>query len=263
MLENPHLSAEARERVIESARDDPRMRSRIYGEVWDIGGPVYPDWESTVIPTINWGSLKHMELVVSIDPGIRYCGIAYQAFDDDSNRAHTFRAVKLYGADVEHYQREIKMTLARMGLYVDSPNVAFVIDPAAVARSAVDGRNVFDELAETGILCEVGNNKVEAGVLLQRRRDRFRWSTIADDDDTLDLREELESYVLEIDEDADDGAFKVRKQDDHICDARRYGLMSRPWLPEGVAAEKPEREPIAWWERATGPAPRKPNPAVF
>lgn len=263
MLENPHLSEEARTRIVDSARDDPRMRSRIYGEVWDIGGPVYPEWESTLVPTIGWEHVKPLEHVVSIDPGIRYCGICYQAFDDDSNRAHTYRAVKLYGADVEHYQREIKMTLARMGLYPDSRNVAFVIDPAAVARSAVDGRNVFDELAEFGILCDIGNNKVEAGVLLQRRRDRFHWSTIADDDDTLDLREELESYVMEIDEDADDGAFKVRKQDDHICDARRYGLMSRPWLPEGVAAEKPEREPIAWWERAEGPKRRRPDYAVY
>lgn len=263
MLENPHLSAEARERIIDSARDDPRMRSRIYGEVWDIGGPVYPDWEGTLVPRIDWAALRSMEHVIGIDPGIRYCGIAYQAFDDDSNRAHTYRGVKLYGADVEHYQRELKMTLARMGLHTDSENVHFVIDPNAVARSAVDGRNVFDELAEFGILCETGNNKVEAGVLLQRRRDRFRWSTIADDDDTMDLRDELESYVMEIDEEADDGTFKVRKQDDHICDARRYGLMSRPWLPEGVQADKPEREPIAWWERADGPKRRLPDLAVY
>lgn len=255
IAENPHLSREARERIIGSIVDAREREAREFGLFVHFGGLVYPDFRHVLVPRLSRDRLRELEHVCGIDPGVRYAGITMLGFDGE-NRSHTFAARKLANATVPEYVEYIRSVYGPLGVSLD--DVHFVIDPAARARSLVNAENVQDELARYGIFAGAGQNAVEPGVQQIRRRIKSGWCQIADCEETLDLVEELEMYRLDVDADADDGQFKVLKQHDHVCDAWRYAHMERPWLPEGAFDALQDSDKLPWWAVASGP----PRPAA-
>lgn len=260
LAENPHVDAEARDRILNSISDPREREAREFGAFVHFGGLVYPEWRAALVRPRKLAELRGWEHVCSIDPGVRFCGLTFIAFDDD-NRSHTWAAKKLADAIPGDYARAIRQHYALLGVPID--DVHFVIDPAARARSQVNAESVMDELAREGIYANAGQNDVNAGVTQLRRRIRTGWAEIADCERTLDLTEELEEYRQEVDPDKDDGQFKILKQHDHVCDAWRYGHMERPWLPDAVTGGAARPDKPAWWEVAGPPPPRTPAGSVM
>jgi phage terminase large subunit-like protein len=259
MMDNPHLSGEARERILAAVADEKELAARRDGAFMSEEGLVYPMWESVLTDIVaSDQTIQAMETVIGIDPGVRFCGITYVSYDDE-NRSRTWRAIKRQNWVAEDYAKEIKRTLGDRGLRLD--DVHIVIDPAAVARSLATGENIADELAKYDIHCVLGQNEVRAGVMQIRRRIRNQWCAIEETDETIDLREELEELQLDIDPDADDGEFKIKKANDHVADSWRYNHMERSWLPE--AALDPSPDPRPWWAIAQAPVARPPFESVM
>lgn len=254
--ENPHIDQAAKARVLGEVADEKERAAREHGDFMHEGGLVYPIWRSTLVEPQSDAEIRTAENVVSIDPGIRYAGFTFTAFDE-LNNSHTWAARKIENAVGEDYRELIDEVLADVGLTIE--NVDVVIDPNAVARGLAKGESILDELGRYDVFPILGNNDVEAGVKQIRRRMRNASCTIADPDrggDTQDLVDELEELALDIDANRDDGEFKIVKTNDHVADAWRYGHMHRPWLPE-LVGQIEDLKGVPWWERATPPPRRR------
>jgi phage terminase large subunit-like protein len=259
IYDNPLLSAVARDRVMAVVADDKDLAARRDGAFMSAEGAVYPEWESIVQPPPPQPSLylQTMEAhVIAIDPGIRYAGFSFVSYDEE-NRSTTWRATKFENYVAEDYAREIKRGLAEHGLSLDSDDLHITIDPNAVARSIATGENILDELTKYDIYASPAQNDVETGVLQIRRRIRNDWAVIWDVPETEALRDELEELQVDVDQDKDDGQFRIVKTKDHTSDSWRYNHMERSWLPE--IPESDDEPGIPWWEKAT-PPPRKVAP---
>lgn len=255
MRDNPMIDQGAAERAAAALADsDSDLATRIDGDFANAGGLVYPGWREWVVPPPPQPDrfLQSLERhQVNIDPGVRFCGITFIAYEEDL-KSHTWAAFKRENFIGSDYAELIKETLADVGIPFE--DVEFVIDPNAVARGLAKGENIADELAKYDIYCVMGQNDVETGVKQIRRRGRNDHLVIWQSEEwdlTVDLTEELEEYMLDIDEDSDDGEFKVVKMNDHVCDSWRYGHMEYSWLPEHGKSSDDE-DSGAWWEVARG-----------
>jgi phage terminase large subunit-like protein len=257
MHANPTLSGAARDRILGAVADEKERAAREFGDFMHESGLVYPMWRQMLVPFRRAGDFGR-DIVVAIDPGVRYCGLTFVAYDEKGD-SFTFAARKLEDAIVADYAAEISQVLVEYGLRFD--DVEFVADPAAAERAKTDGTTVFDELASEGIYAAKGNNSLKAGVLEIRRRMRFATALIADPDqggDTQALCDELEEYVIDVDEDSDDGEFRTVKMKDHCADSWRYNHMQRPWMPPDLPAREMEAG-MPWWV-ATGPQKPRSGP---
>ena len=257
--ENPNVSAEARDRILASIADPRERAARADGAFVHFGGLVYPDWRHALVKPLSIQKTSSWEKQISIDPCVRFAGLVLELFDDD-NRCYVPCARKLTDAVAPDYASTARQMLALHAPGKSFDDVHFVIDPAARQRNNVNAESIMDELERYGMLCNPGQNAVEPGIKQVRRRMKSGWLQIADPErggDTEALTEELEMYRLEVDPDDDDGQFKTIKQHDHVCDALRYGVMERPWLPE--LDDSPAEDRLPWWEVARPPRPRAQN----
>jgi phage terminase large subunit-like protein len=227
--DNPTLDARTRDYVATIlSSDEKEAAARLHGDFMHESGLVYPGWRSALTQPWTDAQIRRADNVVGLDPGIRYAGFTYTAFGE-RNEAHTWKATKLRNATAEDYAFEIRSTLNEVGLTLE---------------------DVDDELMRHEIFPIKADNSVEVGVKGIRRRIRNDLCSIADPDlggDTLALTDELEELAMDIDENADDGEFKIVKINDHVSDAWRYAHQHRPWLPD--ISFGPERESgRAWWE---------------
>ena len=229
MDDNWRLDEETKQRTL-AMYDDEKLAARRDGLFVHFEGLVYPEWDRCVSDEpLMRDDLQGRDVIVGIDPGVRWCGLVWGAFDDE-NHCTIFHAVKLRNQIVENWVEVIREVNRSWGLREPQ----YVIDPSARARTAVNAQTVEGELADYGIYASWGQNDVEEGVLQGRRRMRSGMLRVVGGA-CRDLVEECEDY--RIDEDTADGRFRVVKENDHCADAMRYLLMERPFLPEPVVPE--------------------------
>ena len=225
MEDNPHLNQQAVEEFLASLPPEER-EARKSGTFVHFGGLVYPNWAmGYCAPPSAEVVQAHNDYVVAIDPGVRVTGVSFQAYDGDNN-CLKFAELKLTNAIVPDVVQEIRQVEKAWGL--NEEQIQYVIDPAAAARSALNGVTLETEYAMHGIFCMHAQNDVEAGVAIMRRRlakGGFRHSKACVEGD-------WEAKRYRIDTERKDGKFAVIKENDHIMDADRYGVMARPWLVE-------------------------------
>lgn len=214
------------------SNQDLHMRARMYGEFVNAGGQIYELFERRVIERPAAGSIRGLDVVVGIDPGVRNCGIVFGAFDAE-NVGTIFDELLLQDATVADYAREIRRKLDTW--MIPLSGVQFVIDPASRSRSQINAESVQSALAVEGIYCTDGQNAVEAGI--QQVRGRLQAERLWVGRNCVLLRDEADEYEAE---DRDDGEFKPVKQNDHLMDAMRYLCMARPWYPS-LEAAAPQR----------------------
>jgi hypothetical protein len=208
-----------------------------------VGGLIYPDFERCVAPE-PWPAdvIRRMDVSVSIDPGIRNCGISFNAFDSE-NVQRVFAALLLQDATPKQYAEAIRGELARWGLKPESLNVGFVVDPAARQRGQTNATTVLSALNAEGIYAYPGQNDVQAGIGQLRTRmahDRFLVSPERTPG-LLKLRDEADEYAAkEPDEGKDDSHLEPVKTNDHILDTVRYSAMEHFFDPV-AEAEAPGR----------------------
>lgn len=236
MHDNPLLNEKRKQHILGQYESDIWRQAREFGDFVDVGGLVYADFESRVVPRPSGDLVRSLDVAVAIDPGIRNAGFVFGGFDSD-NSLYVFDELLIQDGTPDDYAAGIKVVLDRWG--VDRRQVSFIIDPAARSRSQVNAESVESALARLGIYCVHGQNAVEAGI--QQVRSRIQHQRIHVSRDCRGLRDEADEYAAE---DRDDGEFKVIKANDHRLDALRYLAMYRPY--EHVAEAEAVQPKLGW-----------------
>lgn len=238
--DNPLLADEEKERAL-SVHPEWERRAREFGDFLDFGGLIYPEFGKCLLdepPALD--RIRHMDIVVGIDPGRRNAGIIWVGFDNE-NDAWVFNEGLLQDKDPPDYADFIKAENKRLGLRTD--NISYVCDPTARSRSAQTAETVMTMLGNHDIHCNAGQNDHEAGFGQMRTRmihDRFHVSP-----ECRGLRDEADDYAAkEPDEGKDDSHMEPIKGNDHRLDACRYAVMERPWDPL-VEADAPSKR-LGW-----------------
>lgn len=231
MDDNPWIS---KEEIEEFVRDLTPEEERAYrhGDIVHFAGLVFDKYwsEELVTEEILSPTLRGQSVVVGIDPGIRYTGLVWVAFDDD-NCALVFDSLKLQDHSVDMVVEQIRAKNEEWGLEPDY----YVIDPTARNRNAVNAEAIEAEYERFEIYTVHGQNDVPAGVAQMQRRMHLKQLLFTENN--VDLFWEIEHYRRDpkVKE-----KFAVIKEHDHILDALRYALMSRPHIgPSGLTGQEP------------------------
>lgn len=226
--ENRFLPERAIEDALSEIANVAERQQREFGRFAERGGMLYPEYLTRTVPRVEreaWRQkLRGMFTVVGIDPGIRFTGLTWTAFDRD-NYAITYDAVKLentHAGDVATFVKN-RDTLWEL----EPERLMHVVDPSFRARSLVNAESVQSILERHGIYAVPGQNSVETGINEVQRR--LGVGSLLVFDDLHDLLDEAVEYAAE---EREDGQLQVIKRNDHLLDSQRYALMERPWLPD-------------------------------
>ncbi len=237
MHENPNLSRDAIERLLNSYANDLWRKAREFGDFMDVAGLVYGDFERIVVspPLLADGTpdypgrtkfINGLQHVVGIDPGIRNAAFIFGGFDK-YGVDWIYDEFLLQNGTPTQYAAVIDRKLAQWGLR--RKDVMFVIDPAARQRSQATGDTVQTELSRVGIHTINGTNDREAGQ--QQIRDRILHQRLKVFSTCTGLRDDADEFAWEMDDDdnnigaADDSPY-------HRLATLRYQVMVRPYYPQ-------------------------------
>jgi len=240
--ENPHLDAAAMAAFFAGLTDE-ELQARRDGKFVHLAGLVFPEFDDHLhvidpLPSMAgpedhsdnplWGR----DVFVGIDPGIRWTGITFNAFDRHGDLI-VFDELLLTDSIVPRTVRAIQSKLGEWG--IPQASVRFVIDPSARNRALTNGEHVEGEFARFGIFCIHGQNDVETGLFQLKRRLQGEPVGIRITRNCRRLLWEIGRYRRK---EMPDGSFAVLKKDDHELDSLRYVSMARPFihaLPMGRA----------------------------
>jgi len=241
MDDNPYLTAEAREWVLEglsSEEKDARRR----GLFRALHGLIYSDF-NTKIHVVSRGRIPdNVNIIVGIDPGTRYAVAVVWCAIDSSGRWHIFEELKLRSMNVETTADAIHRINAKW----DIDPMSYVIDPSARNTLHQTGRSDQELYAEYGIPAAPGQNDVRTGIkrlagLLAL--DKEGSPRLVIHDDCTNLIAEFKKYRWkEPPKSGEETREAPTKKDDHLLDALRYCVMQRPWAPE--EPEEDDRPPL-------------------
>ena len=252
-LANVHLP---QDELVEYTRgmSEEELRARVRGEFVHFAGLVFAEFDDRrhVVKPPDREHVKGQMVVVGIDPGIRWTGVTFNAFDND-NVMLTFDELLLENHTVPDVARAIRGKLDVWGI----AKPLYVIDPSARNRTMVNAEQVEGAFQREGIHAMPGQNAVEAGVFeLKRRLQSSMWLVSAG---CRRVIWEIGRYRV----DTKGDGFSVVKQDDHCLDSVRYAAMFRPW---NVASEKvAERRRRGWipdFDEGWVPSPKSSSPPL-
>lgn len=197
----------------------------IYGREWDRKTHVV---RPHPLPT-------NRHVIVGIDPGIRFGAGVVWACIDQNGTIIVFDELQEAGWTIGELCQKIHETNQRWGVDPDM----YLIDPAASQRSRQTGRPDIVEFAEYGVAAIPADNRVNAGIAMVREvlaKDRIRIF-----DTCKELVRQIERYQWKRSrrEDWDDDKVKPLKKDDHLVDALRYIIASRPEPPDPASGLPP------------------------
>lgn len=227
MFDNPTLDPNDIEVRYKGLTKEERL-SIVEGEFSHFEGKVFDDFDERihVCKAPEREHVRQLDTVCSIDPGIRWTGLTWTAFDSD-NSAVVYVSVVLDGSTVENTSREIRKVNDLWGV---SP--FYVIDPSARNRVLTNAEQVEGAFMRERILVSPGQNALEAGVFEIKRRLQHQVNEVPEP--MLRVSVECQRLLWEIgryrQSPKPDGSFAVVKQDDHCLDSLRYALMERPWM---------------------------------
>jgi phage terminase large subunit-like protein len=231
MDDNPFLNEEAKKRLLAGLSKE-ELQARKSGRFVHFAGLVYPEMnDKLLVPRPSPDHIKGQNVVVGIDPGVRFTAVVWTAFDND-NAALVFEELLETDSTIYEVCEKILKRNAEWGVTPDY----YVIDPSARNRGQINAETVMAEFSRFGIYTVPGQNDLEAGVLITKRRLQ---------DQTLHFSRSLGYLLHEFDRyriDANSQArFAVIKKNDHCLDALRYALMSRAWdlnMPKRTNAQR-------------------------
>lgn len=144
----------------------------------------------------------------------------------------------------EHYRGEAEPVIHAEAIKARGKWLKGAIDPAARGRSQVDGRNLLDMYQELGLNLVEADNAVEAGIYQMTMR--LTSGRLKVFKSCQKLLQEMRLYRR-------DEKGRVVKQDDHGCDALRYGIMEMHNILRTQPAEKKkESEEYGYSSYSTG-----------
>lgn len=224
MDSNPHLTEDSKRLALEQGDlSKEEIQARKEGKFVALQGFVYPDFnaEKHIVDPPHSEHLKGQNIVVGIDPGIRWTGIVWTAFDND-NAALIFDEIKVDSKTVESIALMIRERNAQWKVEPDY----YVIDPSARNRSqaSASGEGVESAFQRLGIYTTHGQNDLEAGIFQIKRR--LQAGSLSISRSCGNLIYEFFHYQQDRNSET---RFAVIKKDDHLLDALRYVCMARAW----------------------------------
>jgi phage terminase large subunit-like protein len=231
MDDNPHLDERTKHRVLAEYSDEERQ-ARKSGMFVHFAGLVYSEFdpERHVRPSLT-DFPDEVEVFGGIDPGLRHMAAVVFCFLDPDDNLVVFDEIALQGQTISEVCKEIDLRLERWNV---RPRW-WVIDPASRNKNNQTGRSDQMEFADHGIFTSPGQNAVRPGI--NKVKERLRAGKLQITADCPELISEFKKYRWSSPKRSEDDA-KERpvKRDDHLLDALRYVVMSRPLTPTTESA---------------------------
>ncbi|CAB4172159.1 Terminase-like family [uncultured Caudovirales phage] len=226
MDDNPHLDERTKVRVLAEYSDEERQ-ARKSGLFVHFAGLVYNEFDLDVHVVTPLESIPEgVEVFGGIDPGIRHMAAVVLCYLDAEDNLVVFDELALQGLTISEVCKEIDLRLARW----DVRPRWWVIDPAARNKSNQTGRSDQMEFADHGIFTSPGQNAVRPGI--NKVKERLRASRIQISSECPVLISEFRKYRWSTPRRSENDAREAPvKRDDHLLDALRYVVMSRPLVP--------------------------------
>jgi hypothetical protein len=242
ITDNPHLDGEAVKQVLDGLTEE-ELRARRDGAFVHYGGMVYGEFKDSVhvVDPISPAHLVGLDTFVAIDPGHRWTGVTFGAFDADNDLLIFDNLIFAKQQDRSNLCEVMPngvtpalaapLILKKCGEWGIEP--VFVIDPSARNGALVNAENAQAEYARLGIRARPAQNQVEAGVNIVKRRLQ-RVDGDGKPQPALLVTRNCKRLIWEFGryriDPAEDGRFAVIKKDDHVIDSLRYMAMERPRL---------------------------------
>jgi len=244
MDDNPWLSEDAKEEALRGLSKEERM-AREEGKFVALSGLIYPDFDRSrhVVSAVRQLP-DNVNVIVSIDPGIRHaCAVGWYYLTPEDDMV-MFQEGYFKDMTIQQVCEEIHRTNA----YYGADPIYYVIDPAARNRNSQTGRSDQSEFADHGIVTIPGQNSVTAGI--NRVKERLQNNRFFVSEDCTNFLKEIRTYRWRKPprRGEDEGKPVPVKAHDHLMDATRLAVMSRPYLPTQqnivyeTATEKMARE---------------------
>jgi phage terminase large subunit-like protein len=235
MSDNPALGEKEIELALMGMSDEEKA-ARKEGKFVALHGLIYGDFKRETHVTPERPLPEHVNVVVGIDPGIRNRTAVVWIYLTHDDEMVVFQEGYYEGMTAQQVCDQIHKTN-------DDFNVAplyYVIDPAARNKDHQTGRSDQMEYADNGIVTIAGQNSVTAGI--NRVRERFQNDRLFIQSHCANLINELQMYRWkQPPKSGEDSRQAPVKKDDHLVDALRYAVMSRPYLPEAESQSNETR----------------------
>lgn len=226
MADNPTLGQKEIELALAGMSAEEKA-ARKEGKFVALHGLIYGDFKKDRHVTPERPIPENVNVVVGIDPGLRnFAGVVWAYLTPDDTMV-VFHEGYYHGMTAREVCEEIHKANEALGVHP----IYYVIDPAARNKEHQTGRSTQMEYADNGIVTIAGQNSVSAGI--NRVRERFQTDRLYLQANCPHLIDELQKYRWkQPPRTGEDGREAPVKKDDHLMDALRYAVMSRPYLPE-------------------------------
>lgn len=235
MDDNPHLDEKTKLRALAGLTREER-EARKSGRFVHFAGMIYDEFSRNthVIPELD-RLPPNVRVFVGIDPGMRHMAGVLWCYLNAEDTLVVFDEMPLQGAIVKQVCEGIKLRNRRWGTQTEKEVIPcnpayYVIDPAARNVNHQTGRSDQMEYMDHGIVTILGQNSVTAGIdRVKARLQAHRLLVTANCQETIDEFRKYRWATATRTE--DDPKEKPVKTDDHLLDALRYIVMSRPYKP--------------------------------
>ena len=209
----PHLSRADKDELY--AAIPPYQRGARAGGIPQLGsGAIYPLPENE-ITVDDFPIPKHWPATYSMDVGWNKTAALWQAWDRDEDIVYLWS---------EYYAGNAKPDIHSVAIKTRGESMSGVIDPSANGRSQIDGERILQIYKALGLRLSKADNSVEAGIYAV-------WMRLSNQ--RLKVFKSLQNWLTEYRIYRRDENGKVVKENDHLMDCTRYGIMSGLNLCDG------------------------------
>ena len=236
--DNPYIDPEE---VDEAEASSPTryFRQEFLASFEDFEGKVYPEFNEKKHVIAPFHLPREYPRIAAIDPAISGTTAVLKMAVDDDGRLIAYEEYYEKDKRVEEVVKSIK-----------EKGVRWFIDPASASKNIIkEGKlfSIWNEYQEKGITATPGENDVEGGI--NRVAEYFKNDRILIFKNCTNLIWELERYHWAEQKETRSGVTKPRpfKKNDHLCDALRYLVMSRPQEADMSRPFKIPKGSVAWF----------------
>ena len=220
----PHLTPEMKRDML--ATYPPFQRDARSKGIPQLGsGAIYPVPESEIVCE-PFDIPKHWPRVYGLDVGWNRTAALWLAHDRDTQMVYAY---------AEHYRGQAEPSIHAAAIKARGAWIPGVIDPAARGRGQADGRQLISDYKDLGLTLYEADNAVESGLYaVYERLSGGR----------LKIFKTLQNYLAEYRLYRRDEKGRIVKSNDHLQDAKRYGIVSG--LARAIVEPKQYEEPKVW-----------------
>jgi len=247
MDDNPYLDEKTKKRVLRGLSREER-EARKSGRFVHFAGMIYDEFNRNmhVIPEVREVT-PGSRVYVGIDPGMRHMAAVVWTYLTPEDTLVVFDELALQGHTVKQVATAIKEINMKWGQKTETGAIVslhpdwYVVDPSARNIVHQTGRSDQMEFTDNGIVTILGQNSVTAGI--NRVKERLQANRLLVCANCQTLIGQFRKYRWATPtRSEDDPKEKPVKSDDHLLDALRYVVASRPYTPVEEEAWGPMNE---------------------